>query len=85
MKIDISTWREFRIGDLFDLQTGKVMSSDLETNAQYRPEWKVEEMMKKYDVKNLKDGFNTVNGEEVFYISNPALGLWAVRDKFYSK
>ena len=43
------------------------------------------EMMAKYDVKNLKDGFNTVNGEEVFYISNPALGLWAVRDKFYSK
>ena len=26
MKIDISTWREFRIGDLFDLQTGKVNS-----------------------------------------------------------
>ena len=43
------------------------------------------EMMAKYDVKNLKDGFNTVNGEEIFYISNPALGLWAVRDKFYSK
>ena len=45
----------------------------------------LEEMMEKYDVKNLKDGFNTVNGEEVFYISNPALGLWALRDKFYSK
>ena len=43
------------------------------------------EMMEKYDVKNLKDGFNTVNGEEIFYISNPALGLWAVRDKFYGK
>ena len=42
-------------------------------------------MMKKYDVKNLQDGFNTVNGEEVFYISNPALDLRAVRDKFYSK
>lgn len=26
MKIDISTWREFRIGDLFDLQTGNVNS-----------------------------------------------------------
>ena len=43
------------------------------------------EMMEKYDVKNLKDGINIVNGEEIFYISNPALGLWAVRDKFYSK
>ena len=43
----------------------------------------VEEMMKKYDVKNLKDGFNTVNGEEIFYISNPALGLWALKKSFY--
>jgi nickel-dependent lactate racemase len=24
----------------------------------------------------LTDGFNTVGGEEVYYISNPALGLW---------
>ncbi len=30
-----------------------------------------------YDPKKLKDGFNTLeNGEEIFYISNPALGLW---------
>jgi hypothetical protein len=43
----------------------------------------LEEMMTKYDVKNLKDGVNIVNGEEIFFISNPALGLWAVRDKFY--
>ena len=41
------------------------------------------EMMEKYDVKNLKDGFNTVNGEEIFYISNPALGLWALKKNFY--
>lgn len=27
----------------------------------------------------LKDGWNTVDGEEVYYISNPALGLWAVK------
>ena len=34
------------------------------------------EAIKKYDPLKLKDGFNTVNGEEFFYISNPALGLW---------
>jgi len=30
----------------------------------------------KYDPAKLKDGWNTVDGEEIFYISNPALGLW---------
>jgi hypothetical protein len=42
----------------------------------------VDEMMKLYDITKLKDGFNTVNGEEIFYISNPALGLWAFKDRF---
>ena len=39
-------------------------------------------MTAKYDPAVLKNGFNSVNGEEVFYISNPALGLWAHRDRF---
>ena len=34
------------------------------------------EAVKKYDPMTLKDGFNTSDGEEFFYISNPALGLW---------
>ena len=42
----------------------------------------LDEMMKKYDVNNLKDGFNTVNGEEIYFISNHALGLWALRKNF---
>jgi hypothetical protein len=40
------------------------------------------EMMKIYNPQHLKDGFNTINGEEIFYISNPALGLWAYKEKF---
>ena len=40
------------------------------------------EMLEKYNVTQLKDGWNTVNGEEIFYISNPALGLWAYPDRF---
>ena len=31
----------------------------------------------KYDPARLEDGWNVVDGEEVFFISNPALGLWA--------
>ncbi len=43
----------------------------------------LEEMMKIYDPETLKDGFNTLpGGEEIYYISNPALGLWAWKDKF---
>lgn len=41
------------------------------------------EMASHYNPKILKDGFNTLpDGEEIFYISNPALGLWSYRDKF---
>ena len=32
----------------------------------------------KYNIVKMKDGYNEVDGEEVFYISNPALGLWSV-------
>ena len=39
-------------------------------------------MMKKYDPAKLKDGMNIVDGEEIFYISNPALGLWALKSAF---
>jgi nickel-dependent lactate racemase len=35
------------------------------------------DMQKKYNPLKLRDGFNIMpDGEEIFYISNPALGLW---------
>lgn len=40
------------------------------------------EMMAKYDPHKLKDGFNTVAGEQIFYISNPSLGLWSTQARF---
>jgi nickel-dependent lactate racemase len=42
----------------------------------------LDEMMEKYPIKKLSDGWNTVGGEEVFYVSNPALGLWALKENF---
>jgi nickel-dependent lactate racemase len=39
------------------------------------------EMQSRYDPARLKDGWNEVGGERVYYISNPALGLWAHRDR----
>ena len=38
-------------------------------------------MLEVYSPKKLRDGYNCVAGEEVFYISNPGLGLWAHRGK----
>jgi len=40
------------------------------------------EMIKKYNPAILKDGWNLVDGEEIYYISNPALGLWAYKERF---
>jgi len=37
----------------------------------------------RYNPEKLHDGFNILpDGEEIFYISNPALGLWAARERF---
>ena len=40
------------------------------------------EMTQRYDPAKLKDGWNTLSdGERIFYISNPALGLWAAKSR----
>jgi nickel-dependent lactate racemase len=41
-----------------------------------------DEMIQKYNPDKLMDGWNNVDGERVYYISNPALGLWAERKRF---
>ena len=41
-----------------------------------------DEMAAKYDPKKLQYGYNNVDGEEVYFIPNPALGLWINREKF---
>jgi hypothetical protein len=43
----------------------------------------LKQMTERYNPDSLKDGFNVLpDGEEIFYISNPALGLWADKNKF---
>ena len=50
-------------------------------NFNYAP---LEEMAQRYNPDLLKDGFNTLpDGEEIFFISNPAIGLWASRERFF--
>jgi nickel-dependent lactate racemase len=40
-------------------------------------------MISRYAPERLKDGWNRLaDGEEVYFISNPALGLWGTADRF---
>jgi nickel-dependent lactate racemase len=40
-------------------------------------------MSARYDTRRLRDGWNKLpDGERIFYISNPATGLWASRSRF---
>ena len=42
-----------------------------------------DEVTARYKPETLKEGYNTMpDGEEIYYISNPALGLWAFKDRF---
>jgi nickel-dependent lactate racemase len=39
-------------------------------------------MIKRYDPAKLREGFNKLpDGEEIYFISNPAVGLWSSKDK----
>ena len=42
-------------------------------------------MLRRYDPKTLRDGWNVLpDGRRIYYISNPALGLWACRCRMAS-
>jgi hypothetical protein len=59
---------------------GKVSQKEIESvNFKYAD---LKQMQEKYNPEKLKDGFNTVSGEEIFFISNPGLGLWSWRERF---
>jgi len=60
---------------------GHISREEIESvNYQFAP---LDEMCQRYDPSTLQDGFNTMpDGEKIFYISNPALGLWSWKEKF---
>jgi hypothetical protein len=47
-------------------------------------EWgDVGSLLQRYAPERLVDGTNRLpDGEEIFFVSNPGLGLWALREKF---
>jgi nickel-dependent lactate racemase len=42
----------------------------------------LDQAMKDYDPAKLLPGFNEVKGERIFFVPNPAIGLWAERRRF---
>jgi nickel-dependent lactate racemase len=62
---------------------GRISRAEIEgVNFKYAD---INAMMRRYNPKAMKDGFNTMpDREEVFFISNPALGLWAHKGKFFN-
>lgn len=60
---------------------GKISREEIEgVNFKYMP---LDKALEKYNPEKLKDGFNTLDdGEEIFFISNPAIGLWASKSLF---
>ena len=69
--------------DRFDIIycPGEVSQSEIEgVNYKYAD---LKEMLAKYNPHELKEGFNTLpDGEEIYFISNPATGLWAYKGRF---
>lgn len=43
-----------------------------------------DEYASKYPPEKMKDGYNEIGEEKIYYISNPALGLWASKERFIS-
>ncbi|HBG26215.1 MAG: D-mannonate epimerase [Planctomycetes bacterium GWF2_41_51] len=60
---------------------GKMTRKEIESvNFEYGD---LSEMMELYNPENFKNGFNTMpDGEEMFFIPNPGLGLWAYKNRF---
>jgi len=46
----------------------------------------LETMLERYDPKTLRDGWNVLpDGQRIFFVSNPALGLWAHRERLAAR
>jgi len=39
----------------------------------------------KYNIDNLTEGFNEVDGERIYFIPTPSAGLWATKEKLYNR
>ena len=59
---------------------GKLTKKEIESvSFGYMP---YHQALNKYNPTTICDGFNIIGGEQIYFISNPALGLWTTKDRF---
>jgi nickel-dependent lactate racemase len=59
---------------------GKLSQQEIESVGYRYAE--LDPMLRRYNPQTLRDGWNTLpDGERIYYVSNPALGLWAYRGR----
>lgn len=62
---------------------GHLTKADIEqVNFQYAD---LAEMLRRYPIDKLQEGFNEVAGERIYFIPTPSAGLWATRDKLFNR
>lgn len=62
---------------------GHLTQADVEqVNFQYAD---LAETLKKYPVNTLREGFNDIAGERIFFIPTPSAGLWATKEKLLGR
>ncbi len=67
----------------FSITVASNMDPVAMTKANFRT-MALQEALAIYDVNSLQPGPQMVNGEEIYYIDNPATGLWVSADKWQS-
>jgi hypothetical protein len=59
---------------------GELTRAEIEGVGYQFGDWQA--MLQRYDPQRLVDGWNSLpDGEEIYFISNPALGLWAHKSR----
>ncbi len=59
---------------------GKLTQKEIESvNFEYAD---LPQMLTRYDPHKLKEGFNDIDGQSIYFVCNPALGLWATKTRF---
>ena len=61
---------------------GGLSAADLAGVGYAWADWR--EALRRYDPASLTDGWNEMGGEEIFFVRNPALGLWATAERYAS-
>ena len=62
---------------------GHLGRSDIEqVNFQYAD---LQETLRRYPIDKLKEGFNDIGGERIFFIPTPSAGLWATKEKLFNR